>query len=72
MVVQMVSVGEETGKLDDMLLRMSDFYDQEVDTAVDSILSMIEPAIMAVLGVVVGYFVIAMYLPMFSMGSMVS
>jgi type IV pilus assembly protein PilC len=72
MVVQMVSVGEETGKLDDMLLRMSDFYDQEVDTTVDSILSMIEPAIMAVLGVVVGYFVIAMYLPMFSMGSMVS
>jgi type IV pilus assembly protein PilC len=72
MVVQMVSVGEETGKLDDMLLRMSDFYDQEVDVAVDSILSMIEPLIMSVLGVIVGYFVIAMYLPMFSMGQMVS
>ncbi|HRU39763.1 MAG TPA: type II secretion system F family protein, partial [Candidatus Goldiibacteriota bacterium] len=72
MVVQMVSVGEETGKLDDMLLRMSDFYDTEVDTAVDSIMSMIEPMIMAVLGVVIGGIVVAMFVPMFSMGSMVS
>jgi type IV pilus assembly protein PilC len=71
MVVQMVSVGEETGKLDDMLLRMSDFYDSEVDVAVDSIMSMIEPMIMAVLGVVIGGMVIAMFAPMMSMGSMV-
>lgn len=71
MVVQMVSVGEETGKLDDMLLRMSDFYDAEVDVAVDSIMSMIEPMIMAVLGVVIGGMVIAMFAPMMSMGTMV-
>ncbi len=71
MVVQMVSVGEETGKLDDMLLRMSDFYDTEVDTAVESIMAMIEPMIMAILGVVIGYIVIAMFTPMFSMGAMV-
>jgi type IV pilus assembly protein PilC len=71
MVVQMVSVGEETGKLDDMLLRMSDFYDSEVDVAVDSIMSMIEPMIMAVLGVVIGGMVIAMFAPMMSMGTMV-
>lgn len=72
MVIQMVSVGEETGKLDDMLLRMSDFYDQEVDVAVDGIMSMLEPMIMAFLGVVIGAIVIAMYLPMFNMGSLVS
>jgi type IV pilus assembly protein PilC len=71
MVVQMVSVGEETGKLDDMLLRMADFYDQEVDTAVDALMSMIEPLIMAILGVAAGGLVIAMYLPMFSMGSLI-
>jgi len=71
MVIQMVSVGEETGKLDDMLLRMADFYDQEVDTAVDSLLSMLEPMIMAFLGVVVGGMVIGLYLPMFMMGSLV-
>ncbi len=71
MVIQMVAVGEETGKLDEMLLRMSDFYDAEVDTAVDAIMSMIEPMIMAFLGVVIGFLVIAMFLPMFSMGEMV-
>lgn len=72
MVIQMVSVGEETGKLDEMLLRMSDFYDQEVDTAVEALMSMIEPLIMAFLGVVIGGIVIAMFIPMFSMGSLVS
>ncbi len=71
MVTQMVAVGEETGKLDEMLLRMSDFYDAEVDTAVDSIMAMIEPMIMAFLGVTIGYLVIAMFLPMMSMGQMV-
>jgi len=72
MVIQMVSVGEETGKLDDMLLRMADFYEQEVDTAVEGLMSMIEPLIIAFLGVVIGAFVIAMYMPMFMMGSLVS
>lgn len=72
MVIQMVSVGEETGKLDEMLLRMSDFYDQEVDTAVESLMSMIEPLIMAFLGIVIGGIVVAMFIPMFSMGSLVS
>jgi type IV pilus assembly protein PilC len=71
MVTQMVAVGEETGQLDDMLLRMSDFYDAEVDTAVESLMSMIEPMIMSILGVVIGYLVIAMFLPMFSMGEMI-
>jgi type IV pilus assembly protein PilC len=54
-----------------MLLRMADFYDQEVDTAVDALMSMIEPLIMAILGVAAGGLVIAMYLPMFSMGSLI-
>jgi type IV pilus assembly protein PilC len=71
MVIQMVSVGEETGQLDEMLLKMSDFYDEEVDTAVESLMSMIEPLIMAFLGVIIGTLVIAMFLPMFSMGQMV-
>ncbi len=71
MVIQMVNVGEETGKLDEMLTRMSDFYDAEVDTAVDSIMSMIEPMIMAFLGVVIGGVVIAMFMPMMSMSGMV-
>jgi len=72
MVVQMVAVGEETGKLADMLAKMSDFYDAEVDTAVESIMAMIEPLIMSILGVVIGLLVVGMFLPMFSMGSLVS
>ncbi len=72
MVIQMVSVGEETGKLDDMLLKMSDFYDAEVDVAVDAIMAMMEPLIMSVLGVVIGAVVIGMYLPMFMLGTLVS
>ncbi|MFP4466524.1 MAG: type II secretion system F family protein [Candidatus Goldiibacteriota bacterium] len=71
MVVQMVSVGEETGAMDDMLLKMSDFYDEEVDTAVEGLMSMIEPVIMALLGVFIGWFMLAMFIPMFSMSSMV-
>jgi len=68
MVVQMVSVGEETGTLDDMLIRSADFYDEEVDTAVGGLTSMLEPLIMAFLGVMIGGIVIAMFMPMFSMG----
>jgi type IV pilus assembly protein PilC len=71
MVISMISVGEETGKLDDMLLRMSNFYEAEVDVAVDALMGMMEPLIMVILCVVVGFLVIAMFLPIFSMGSLV-
>jgi len=72
MVIQMISVGEETGGLDNMLNKIADFYDQEVDTAVKGLTSMIEPLIIVFLGVVVGTIVIAMFMPMFSLGEMVS
>jgi len=71
MIIQMVSVGEETGTIDDMLIRCADFYDDEVDTAVGGLTSMLEPLIMAFLGVVIGGIVIAMFLPMFSMSEVV-
>jgi len=67
MVIQMISVGEETGGLDTMLNKIADFYDQEVDTAVKGLTSMIEPLIMVVMGIVIGGIVIAMFMPMFSM-----
>lgn len=69
MVVQMSSIGEESGSLDHMLGKVADFYEQEVDDAVDGLSSLLEPLIMAVLGVLVGGLVIAMYLPIFKMGS---
>jgi type IV pilus assembly protein PilC len=72
MVIQMISVGEETGQLDEMLLKMSDFYDEEVEVAIEAIMSMIEPMIMSVLGVMIGWILIAMFIPMFTMSSMVS
>jgi type IV pilus assembly protein PilC len=72
MVVQMISVGEETGALDDMLTRIADFYDDEVDTAVDSLTSLIEPIMIVVMGSIVGGMVIAMYLPMFKLINVVS
>jgi type IV pilus assembly protein PilC len=71
MVVQMVAIGEEAGSLDSMLDKVADFYEEEVDNAVDSLSSLIEPMIMAILGVVVGGLVIAMYLPIFKLGSVV-
>jgi type IV pilus assembly protein PilC len=70
MVIQMISVGEETGGLDTMLNKIADFYDQEVDTAVKGLTSMIEPLIMVVMGVVIGAIVIAMFMPMFSMSEL--
>ncbi|MDD4003847.1 MAG: type II secretion system F family protein [Elusimicrobiaceae bacterium] len=70
MVVQMIGVGEETGSLDAMLVRIADFYDQEVDTAVKGLTSMIEPIIIVVMGVVIGGIVIAMFLPMLSLGQL--
>ncbi|OED40690.1 type II secretion system protein F [Chromatiales bacterium (ex Bugula neritina AB1)] len=68
MAVQMVSIGEESGALDDMLAKVADYYEEEVDNAVDALTSLMEPLIMAFLGVVVGGLVVAMYLPIFKMG----
>ena len=70
MVTQMISVGEETGNLDTMLAKIADFYDTEVDSAVESLTAMMEPLIIVFLGVVVGGMVIALFLPMFEMGDM--
>ncbi|MFH1618585.1 MAG: type II secretion system inner membrane protein GspF [bacterium] len=72
MVIQMIGVGEETGSLDNMLTRIADFYDQEVDTAVKGLTSMIEPLIIVVMGVVIGTIVIAMFLPMLELGQLAS
>lgn len=69
MVVQMVAIGEEAGSVESMLAKVADFYEEEVDNAVDSLSSLIEPLIMAVLGVLVGGLIVAMYLPIFMMGS---
>ena len=71
MVNQMIAVGEESGSLDTMSSKVADFYEEEVDNAVDSMSSLLEPLIMAVLGVLVGGLVIAMYLPIFKMGAVV-
>ncbi|OGQ90468.1 MAG: pilus assembly protein PilC [Deltaproteobacteria bacterium RIFOXYA12_FULL_58_15] len=71
MVVQMISVGEQSGALDTMLTKIADFYDDEVDSAVGTMMGMLEPLIMAFLAVVLGGLVIAMYLPVFSMAGSV-
>jgi len=71
MVVQMIAVGEESGSLDTMSGKVAEFYEAEVDNAVDSMSSLLEPLIMAILGVLVGGLVIAMYLPIFKLGSVV-
>ena len=68
MVVQMVAIGEESGSLDSMLSRVADFFEREVDDAVDALSSLMEPMIMVVLGTLIGGMVIAMYLPIFKMG----
>jgi len=68
MVIQMVAIGEESGSLDAMLSKVADFYEQEVDEAVDSLSSLMEPMIMVVLGGLIGGIVVAMYLPIFKMG----
>ena len=67
MVVQMINVGEQTGGLDDMLSKIADFYDEEVDAAVEVLLKAMEPIMIVVLGVVVGGMIVAMYLPIFDM-----
>jgi type IV pilus assembly protein PilC len=71
MVVQMIAVGEESGSLDTMSAKVAEFYEAEVDNAVDSMSSLLEPMIMAILGVLVGGMVIAMYLPIFKLGAVV-
>jgi len=71
MAIQMVSIGEEAGSLDDMLAKVADFYEAEVDNAVDALTSLLEPIIMSVLGVLVGGLIVAMYLPIFKLGSVV-
>jgi type IV pilus assembly protein PilC len=69
MVVQMIGVGEQTGAMDQMLQKIADFYEEEVDAAVTAMTSLIEPIMMAFLGVVVGGLIIAMYLPIFNLAS---
>ncbi len=71
MVTQMISIGEQTGSLEEMLGKIADFYEEEVDTAVDNMQQLMEPIIMAFLGVVIGGLVISMYLPIFKMASIV-
>ncbi|MFU2511326.1 type II secretion system F family protein [Pseudoalteromonas sp. ASV78] len=71
MVIQMVAIGEESGSLDGMLAKVATIYEQEVDDAVDGLSSLLEPLIMAVLGVLVGGLIIAMYLPIFQLGSVI-
>ncbi len=71
MVVQMVAIGEESGAIDTMLGKVADWYEQEVDDAVEALTSLLEPMIMAFLGVVIGGIVVGMYLPIFKMGAVV-
>ena len=71
MVVQMIAVGEESGSLDEMSGKVADFYEADVDAAVDGMSSLLEPLIMVILGVLVGGLVIAMYLPIFKLGAVV-
>lgn len=71
MVLQMTAIGEESGALDSMLSKVADFFEAEVDDAVDALASLMEPVIMVVLGVVIGGLVVAMYMPIFKMGSVV-
>ena len=71
MVVQMVQVGESTGALDNMLNKIADFYEEDVDNLVTNLTSLMEPIIMMFLGVILGGLIIAMYLPIFKLGQVV-
>ncbi|HEX7966385.1 MAG TPA: type II secretion system F family protein [Gammaproteobacteria bacterium] len=70
-MIQMIAIGEEAGSIDAMAAKVADFYEEEVDNAVDNLTSLMEPLIMAILGVLVGGLVVAMYLPIFKLGSVV-
>jgi type IV pilus assembly protein PilC len=72
MVVNMIDVGEETGSLDSMLMKVADIYDAEVEIAVETMLRLMEPAIIVVLGFVIGFIVIALYLPIFTLADVIS
>jgi type IV pilus assembly protein PilC len=69
MVIQMTGIGEESGALDELLGKVADFYEEEVNNAIDALSSLIEPMIMVVIGILVGGLVIAMYLPIFKMAA---
>lgn len=69
MVIQMTAIGEEAGALDTMLVKVAEFYEQEVNNAVDALSSLLEPLIMIILGVIVGGMVVAMYLPIFKLAA---
>jgi type IV pilus assembly protein PilC len=71
MVVQMISVGESTGALDQMLAKIADFYDDEVENTVANLMTMLEPALMVFLGTTIGFIVVALYLPIFRMGELI-
>ena len=71
MVIQMTAIGEEAGSLDSMLAKVADFFEEQVNDAIDALSSLMEPIIMAVLGTLIGGLVIAMYMPIFQMGSVV-
>ena len=71
MVIQMIDVGEASGSLDKMLAKIADFYDEEVDSAVEGLTALLEPMLMVFLGIIVGFIVVAMYLPIFKMGEAV-
>ena len=70
MTIQMISVGEASGSLEDMLNKIADYYEEEVNSIVDNLSSLLEPVIMVILGVIIGGFVIAMYMPIFKLGSL--
>ena len=72
MVVNMIDVGEETGSLDAMLMKVADIYDAEVEAAVEALLALMEPVMIVVLGVICGFIVISMYLPIFSLADVMS
>ncbi|WP_245791985.1 type II secretion system F family protein [Desulfurobacterium indicum] len=71
MLINMVAIGEDAGNLDEMLAKVADFYEEEVDTMVDGLTSLIEPLMMVFIGGVIGFIIIAMYLPIFKMGSLI-
>ena len=72
MVTQMIAIGEASGGLDEMLSKVADFYDAEVDQAVENLTSALEPIIMVVLGGIVGFLVISMYLPIFQLAGTIT
>ena len=72
MVTRMISVGEKTGELEKMLVKIADFYENEVDAAVTALTSLIEPLVISILGVVIGGIVIALFLPIFQISTLVS